>query len=132
MVGAPALGSGLPAEIPDPHALEPEAADSVLDEVNDNTWDFQKLSALSPWSLAFGKLFGSTIYCWYGGLIAFAVAVGISLQVSPPYKVFVGGALILLGGVIVQATAARTAERQRAFTALLRAKGRDALARIAR
>src|SRR6201999_1389879 len=68
-----------------------KAADSVLDEVNDNTWDFQKLSALSPWSLAFGKLFGSSIYCWYGGLIAFAVAVGISLQVSPPYKVFVGG-----------------------------------------
>ena len=40
-----------------------KAAESVIDEVNDNTWDFQKLSALSPWSLTFGKLFGSTIYC---------------------------------------------------------------------
>src|SRR5206468_1608054 len=29
---APALGRGLPAEVPDPHAFEPEAADPVLVE----------------------------------------------------------------------------------------------------
>ena len=41
-----------------------KAAASVIEEVNDNTWDFQRLSSVSPVSLMFGKLFGSTIYCW--------------------------------------------------------------------
>lgn len=33
---------------------------SVVNEVYARTWDFQRLSALSPWTLAWGKLVGST------------------------------------------------------------------------
>jgi len=49
------------------------ASDSILDEFNEKTWDWQKTSSMGPWKLAFGKLFGSTIYNWYGSLICFAV-----------------------------------------------------------
>ena len=50
-----------------------KAASSVVDEVNDNTWDFQRLSALTPWSLTVGKLFGAPSYAWYGGIILFII-----------------------------------------------------------
>ncbi len=46
-----------------------QSAESIFDELRGNTWDIQKTSAISPWSLAWGKLFGSTIYNWYGGLL---------------------------------------------------------------
>jgi len=44
------------------------AADSVLGEVQGRTWDAQRMSAITPWEMAWGKLFGSTIYVWYGAL----------------------------------------------------------------
>jgi hypothetical protein len=33
---------------------------SVLGEIADRTWDFQRLSALTPWSMTWGKLRTST------------------------------------------------------------------------
>ncbi len=46
---------------------------SVVGEIRDRTWDSQKLSALTPAQMFWGKLFGSTAYNWFGGLIALAV-----------------------------------------------------------
>ncbi len=46
-----------------------QAAESIFDEVRNHTWDIQKTSAISAWSLAWGKLFGSTLFNWYGGLL---------------------------------------------------------------
>ena len=37
------------------------ASASVLDEFRDNTWDTQRLSALGPWTLTWGKLLGGTV-----------------------------------------------------------------------
>ena len=34
------------------------AASSVLSEISDRTWDFQRLSALDPWAMTWGKLAG--------------------------------------------------------------------------
>lgn len=48
------------------------AADSVLGEVQGRTWDAQRMSAITPWEMAWGKLFGSTIYVWYGALFCVA------------------------------------------------------------
>jgi|UPI0003804D42 hypothetical protein len=42
------------------------AAESVLSEVRERTWHAQRMSALSPWQLAWGKLLGSTLFAWYG------------------------------------------------------------------
>lgn len=49
------------------------ASESIMNEVRDNTWDWQRLSVLNSWELTLGKLFGSTVYTWYGGLICLAV-----------------------------------------------------------
>lgn len=49
------------------------ASESVVQEINARTWDGQRMSALSPWSLAIGKLFGSTVHVWYAGLICMAL-----------------------------------------------------------
>lgn len=48
---------------------------SINSEVTERTWDQQRLSALTPWQMAWGKLFGSTAYAWYGALLCAAVAV---------------------------------------------------------
>ena len=50
-----------------------QAAEAVASEVAQNTWDWQRLSTLSAWQLTWGKLFGATLYTWYGGLICLAV-----------------------------------------------------------
>ncbi len=44
-------------------------AEAVIGEVQDRTWDQQRLSAMGAWQMAWGKLFGATAYAWYGGLI---------------------------------------------------------------
>lgn len=48
---------------------------SINNEVTERTWDQQRLSALTPWQMAWGKLFGSTAYAWYGALLCALVAV---------------------------------------------------------
>lgn len=40
------------------------AARSLSEEANQNTWDWQRLSALSPWQMAWGKLLGATAPAW--------------------------------------------------------------------
>lgn len=52
-----------------------KAACSITDEVKDNTWDNQRLSAISPLNLSLGKLFGSTLYPWYGGAVALLIYI---------------------------------------------------------
>ena len=56
------------------------ASDSIINEINDNTWDWQQMSAQSPWRMTIGKIFGSTIYNWYGGIICLFVYV---LTINP-------------------------------------------------
>jgi hypothetical protein len=46
-----------------------EAASALRDEVKGNTWDFLRMSSISPASLVLGKLFGATSYVWYVGLM---------------------------------------------------------------
>ncbi len=50
------------------------AADAVLGEIADRTWDSQRMSAIGPWSMTWGKLFGSTVFVWYGTAICLAAA----------------------------------------------------------
>ncbi|MBE9554521.1 MAG: hypothetical protein IMF05_13745 [Proteobacteria bacterium] len=51
------------------------AADAVLGEVAGRTWDSQRMSALGPWSMSWGKLAGSTIYVWYGAALSIPAAL---------------------------------------------------------
>lgn len=43
------------------------ATQSLFREVQNRTWENQKMSAIGAWSMTWGKLFGSTIMAWYAG-----------------------------------------------------------------
>jgi hypothetical protein len=49
------------------------AAMAVVGEIRDRTWDMQLLSSIAAGEMTWGKLFGSTIYNWFGGAICLAV-----------------------------------------------------------
>ncbi|TDP48233.1 hypothetical protein [Zavarzinia compransoris] len=50
------------------------AVDSLSAEVQAKTWDGQRLSGIGPVTMTVGKLFGGTIYAWYGGVMCLAVS----------------------------------------------------------
>jgi hypothetical protein len=55
------------------------AAAAVSDEVNARTWEMQRMTALGAWQMTWGKLFGSTVFVWYGGLQILALLVFASV-----------------------------------------------------
>jgi hypothetical protein len=77
------------------------AADSILDEYNEKTWDWQKMSIIGPWRLAIGKLFGSTSYNWYGAMICWALFVTSSFYTEQPYTELKIAVLLILSMISV-------------------------------
>ncbi len=51
------------------------AGASVIDEITDRTWDQQRMSAMQPWAMTWGKLAGATAYGWYGGALCLLVGL---------------------------------------------------------
>lgn len=49
------------------------AGASVVEEARDRTWDAQRMSAIGPWTMTWGKLLGAPAFAWYGGLILLLV-----------------------------------------------------------
>lgn len=82
-----------------------QAGSAVTDEIRDRTWDGQRLSALGSWSMSWGKLFGSTVFTWYGGALALAVFVVAGLRERSTPDVVYEAATLLGYGVLCQATA---------------------------
>jgi hypothetical protein len=90
-----------------------KASETVVDEINNSTWDFQRQSSISPWSMTLGKLIGSTIYTWYGAFIALTVyfllsnrpSVTVDISnlkvVTPSVELYV--LMIVLCGLFTQA-----------------------------
>lgn len=80
------------------------AGEALIDEIDNRTWDQQRMSAITPWQMSWGKLFGSTVYIWYGILIVVAVFLLSGLRIGEP---MLGAKLLLLlsGAVLVQALA---------------------------
>ncbi len=56
-----------------------QAAGAVTDEVVGGTWDSQRMNAVGPWSLTWGKLLGATAYTWYGVAICLLVMLGVGI-----------------------------------------------------
>ena len=76
---------------------------SVLDEITERTWDQQRMSAMQPWAMAWGKLAGASAYGWYGGAFCLLVAVPMGLAIEPPglvLRLTLAGALV---GLLLQA-----------------------------
>lgn len=73
-----------------------KAASAVPNEVRERTWDFQRMTALDAWTMTWGKLFGSTIYAWYGcGLALFVFVLASLVFASPAHLVRVVPSAIL-------------------------------------
>lgn len=70
---------------------------AISDELRDSTWDQQRLSALSPWAMTWGKLLGATAYNWYGGLLCLAVVALASLATRGAGVLLTLGALTASG-----------------------------------
>jgi hypothetical protein len=49
------------------------AYNSLAEEVRQKTWDWQRVSAMNPWDMVWGKILGSTSFAWYIGLPCLAV-----------------------------------------------------------
>lgn len=79
--------------------------ESVIDEVKSGTWDFQRMSSLSPISLAIGKLFGSASYVWYGGLIALGAYIFFASHYLPAGRIFETSLKLILATVLLHSTA---------------------------
>ena len=47
-----------------------DTSTALQDEMRNNTWDFQRMSSITPFQLVIGKLFGATSYAWYVGALA--------------------------------------------------------------
>ena len=74
------------------------ASASITDELRDKTWDQQRMSALQPWTMTWGKLFGATSFNWYGGAICLLVAVisarNIGMEISRIFTLVAGAIMI--------------------------------------
>jgi hypothetical protein len=82
-------------------------ADSLAEEISGGTWEGQRMSGLSAWSMMWGKLIGGAIFPWYCALICLAIMIYYGLQ-SPPndlrLPLWQQVATLLIGGVLGQAT----------------------------
>lgn len=81
------------------------ASETVIEEINWNTWDFQRQSAISPWSMTFGKLFGSTLFAWYGALICLLFYVTSHYASGNTHSLGRELAIVICGGIFGQAVA---------------------------
>ena len=74
-----------------------QVGQSLLEEIRGRTWDQQRMSALSPWTMTWGKLAGASAMAWLAGLIALAAyAIGGAHDVDLPWKL-----LLLIGGAVL-------------------------------
>jgi hypothetical protein len=100
---------------------------SVIDEVRDRTWDFQRMAALDPRTLAVGKIFGAPMLAWYVGAWCLAIFVVAGIVAGLPHLfatlVSVTAVAVTLHslGVAASALVARTAAgtRSRRFGGVL-------------
>ena len=83
-------------------------ADSVAEEISGGTWEGQRMSGLSAWSMMWGKLIGGAVFPWYCAFICLGVMVWYGLQAPAeamrvPLIQQVG--TLLLAGLLGQAAA---------------------------
>lgn len=81
------------------------AGGSVLAEIRGRTWEFQRLSALEPWAMTWGKLFGATSLAWLGALTGLVAAGAAEAGDQGPVAAFLLVAGLLGLAVFVQACA---------------------------
>ncbi|MEJ2479805.1 MAG: hypothetical protein P8Y78_06425 [Acidihalobacter sp.] len=77
----------------------------VLQEVEGQTWDSQRMSALGAWRLTWGKLLGAPVYSWYGGLLCLGVYAVVTFGRLPAAWALRNLALLVLAALFVHGLA---------------------------
>ena len=78
---------------------------SIVGEIRDHTWDLQRLSSISASEMIWGKLFGSTIYNWFGGAICLAVMLVYGFTHGTPVSAILDLIYYVIVGLVAQASA---------------------------
>ena len=85
------------------------AADSLAEEVAGGTWESQRMSGLSAWSMTWGKLVGGCSFVWYCGLLALAIYIFAGIKLGFPDgragNFWLGIYLVLVGACLAHAVA---------------------------
>lgn len=81
------------------------AALSVVGEIRERTWDGQKLSAIGPWTMMWGKLLGATSANWFGGLLCLPIILIAAWRDAGPATAAAYGVILLALGLFAQAVA---------------------------
>jgi len=70
---------------------------ALADELRERTWDQQRMSALSPWAMTWGKLVGASALPWLAGGSALAIHALAAMREALAWKLglYVGGALLI-------------------------------------
>jgi hypothetical protein len=76
------------------------AAAGMANEVHEGTWDWQRMSAIGPWSMVWGKLLGSTSFVWYGAAISLAAVVAGRLETGPAEEALLEAATMVGAGLL--------------------------------
>jgi hypothetical protein len=97
------------------------AGETVTSEVKHRTWDLQRLTSISPWSMTWGKLLGSTIYPWYGALICLGVHFAAGGETT----------LTRLATLLIAAVISQTVALLASLLTITRGKGLDRSAAVA-
>jgi hypothetical protein len=81
------------------------AALAVVGEIRERTWDMQLLSSIAPGAMTWGKLFGATVYNWFGGAICLAVMTSGTIAHAGAAAALIDFVYFLAVGAISQAAA---------------------------
>ena len=79
------------------------AGASVVEESRDRTWDAQRMSAIGPWTMTWGKLLGAPAFAWYGGLILLLIFLTTGSDLKVP--VIQTAAVMICSAILMHATA---------------------------
>ena len=79
------------------------AGASVVEESRDRTWDAQRMSAIGPWTMTWGKLLGAPAFAWYGGLILLLIFLATGSDLKVP--VIQTAAVMICSAILLHATA---------------------------
>lgn len=72
------------------------ASESIQEECQHGTWDYQRMSTVSPFGFTWGKLLGSTSYTWYLAGICLVYFVGLGLYLDEPLHLLINQYFIFM------------------------------------
>ena len=75
-------------------------SNSVVGEIRNRTWDLQRLSALTPWAMLWGKLIGAPIMVWYAGGLCLIPVIAHTFNTGGPAAALIDLAYYLMLGLI--------------------------------